>query len=651
MINSQSSGIKNTLGGSKRYVSPYERFQNQESDGRKLQQQIGNQVKSRMVNIDNSEQVSVLGDNNNPNKLSNLSQFAQFMYIPCQSHPEFFITTLCQEQNCVEPLCAECITNHLEQHQKKGKQPKFENILRVRKDQICKIDDLLKQLQIKLKEAKTYFNETPQMIYNNAQEQVKLIHGQISDMINDYFQGLQRELNEYNQDEQMKQMNLVEEEIIQQQNELLKLQEDLQNDNYIKAITQIFINKEQIYSEKNIYKLDKMVKDFNQNKVEVILDKSNLELLQTYCKKLCYLLKSKKQTSISNIKQSSSIQQQQFQFQQFKQPQEVDQKGNLSSLVLSKLVSSDIPPIINPISLISENLTNETAICKFNYKNHFEDGKDQVIIRLEEGGFAAYIYDIQSQKYRIETINSTIRIPLCHKLYTTSFGKHLVIGGVDKEKSRFKAIAHVYEFNHNTLQLTLHSEMILARSMTSACQVDNFLYVVGGSSTNDENTSIAKAEKLDLTTRKWYSIEDPFYKTTGCALVSIDYNTLIKIGGKCDIFTPCNQIESYDIQKNLWTIIEFKFISSGYLRLPFQSCAVTISKDQILIIGGSIHDVRADETQIFNVEQKTIQRSSQLPNSIDFPTQTAIIQYNSIYILTENEQPLLYGNQDGFKYQ
>lgn len=108
--------------------------------------------------------------------------------------------------------------------------------------------------------------------------------------------------------------------------------------------------------------------------------------------------------------------------------------------------------------------------------------------------------------------------------------------------------------------------------------MDNFLYVVGGSSTNDENTSLAKAEKLDLTTRKWYTIEDPFYKSTGCALVAIDYNTLIKIGGKCDIFTPCNSVESYDIQKNLWvfyiiifikTIIEFKFLSSGYLRLPF----------------------------------------------------------------------------------
>lgn len=94
--------------------------------------------------------------------------------------------------------------------------------------------------------------------------------------------------------------------------------------------------------------------------------------------------------------------------------------------------------------------------------------------------------------------------------------------------------------------------MILPRSMTTACQVDNYLYVVGGSTTNDENTSIAKAERMDLSTRKWYSIEDPYYKVCGCALVSIDSNTIIKIGGKSDIFTPCNSIESYDIKKNQW---------------------------------------------------------------------------------------------------
>ena len=48
------------------------------------------------------------------------------------------------------------------------------------------------------------------------------------------------------------------------------------------------------------------------------------------------------------------------------------------------------------------------------------------------------------------------------------------------------------------------------------------MFVVGGSSTNDENTSIAKAVKLDLNTKRWQTIEDPYFKCSGCALVPID---------------------------------------------------------------------------------------------------------------------------------
>jgi hypothetical protein len=98
---------------------------------------------------------------------------------------------------------------------------------------------------------------------------------------------------------------------------------------------------------------------------------------------------------------------------------------------------------------------------------------------------------------------------------------------------------------------------------------------------------MAKAERLDLTTRKWYSIEDPYHKVSGCALVAINETTLLKIGGKSDIFTPCNSIETYDTKKNQWVIfkikfktkLEFKFLSTGYLRLPFSCCCALISYD------------------------------------------------------------------------
>ncbi|CAD8212694.1 unnamed protein product [Paramecium pentaurelia] len=635
-MNRSQSPINNSRNhsASKRYVSPNERQNTQENEQNHKKLPPTQQVKSKIINIDQQSDISsVLGEVNinNTSKMSNMTQFANFMYVPCPTHPEFFITNLCQDQNCIEPLCPECINEHLQMHQQKGRVPKLENIQRVRKDNTYKIDELSKSLQFKLLDSKKYFQEQPSIIYNNNLGQLRQIHEQISNIVDDYFETLYKDLKDQNQDEYLKQLNQIEQDIIQQQHKLTKLQEDLHNDNYVRAVIQICDAKQELFSDKSLISLNNLIENYQQSQFKIIFDKSNIELFQTYCNKICYFVKNTN-TQLNN----KSLQ--------------IENKSNQSTIKLTH-ISEIPPPLINPITLISESLTNDEAKYQINQQNHFEDDKPQVLVRLEEGGYAAYIYDIQSQQYRIETINSQTKIPLFHRVYTTTTGKHLVIGGVDRDKSRFKAIASVYEFNHTTLQLSLHSEMVLPRSMTSACQIDNFIFVVGGSSTNDENTSIAKAEKLDLNSKRWQTINDPYFKCSGCALVAIDKNTLFKIGGKCDIFTPCNSIESYDILKNSWTKIEFKFSSNGYLRLPFNSCAIKISYDQILILGGSVHDVKSNETQILNLKTKTLQKSKELENSIEFNTQSAIVQFNNIYILTENEQPLLIGNQNGFKYQ
>lgn len=77
------------------------------------------------------------------------------------------------------------------------------------------------------------------------------------------------------------------------------------------------------------------------------------------------------------------------------------------------------------------------------------------------------------------------------------------------------------------------------------------MYVVGGTQSNDENNSIAKAERLNLSTRKWQTIADPQYKCSGCCLAQ-GGRSLVKIGGKVDIFTPCNYIEVYNLQSDNW---------------------------------------------------------------------------------------------------
>lgn len=122
------------------------------------------------------------------------------------------------------------------------------------------------------------------------------------------------------------------------------------------------------------------------------------------------------------------------------------------------------------------------------------------------------------------------------------------------------------------------------RAIHGICQVKDQIYVVGGTLTNDENSSISKAERFDSHNMRWTPISDCKYKTSGSCLVAYKEKNIIKIGGKLDIFTPCTSIEVYDIAQDIWvsnqsyikTELDYQFSGAGYLRLPFNACAVDI---------------------------------------------------------------------------
>jgi hypothetical protein len=78
---------------------------------------------------------------------------------------------------------------------------------------------------------------------------------------------------------------------------------------------------------------------------------------------------------------------------------------------------------------------------------------------------------------------------------------------------------------------------------------------VGGTIANDENSSIAKCEKLDLETKVWSALPDCKVKTSGCALIAFKNRFIFKIGGKIDIFTPSTAIEAFDLTEGRWVLI------------------------------------------------------------------------------------------------
>ncbi|CAD8106270.1 unnamed protein product [Paramecium primaurelia] len=103
-MNRSQSPINNSRNhsASKRYVSPNERQNTQENEQNHKKLPPTQQVKSKIINIDQQSDISsVLGEVNinNTSKMSNMTQFANFMYVPCPTHPEFFITNLCQDQS------------------------------------------------------------------------------------------------------------------------------------------------------------------------------------------------------------------------------------------------------------------------------------------------------------------------------------------------------------------------------------------------------------------------------------------------------------------------------------------------------------------------------------------------------------------------
>lgn len=69
----------------------------------------------------------------------NTSNAPGFVPIPCPTHQvflfftqEYSITNICKSPGCIEPLCPECITTHVELHQQTKKPAKIENIITTR---------------------------------------------------------------------------------------------------------------------------------------------------------------------------------------------------------------------------------------------------------------------------------------------------------------------------------------------------------------------------------------------------------------------------------------------------------------------------------------------------------------------------------------
>jgi hypothetical protein len=129
--------------------------------------------------------------------------------------------------------------------------------------------------------------------------------------------------------------------------------------------------------------------------------------------------------------------------------------------------------------------TEDTSKAEFKIEvaDHFKNAESQEIVLFEEDTKRYYklaLYD--NEKLQQVAKQLVQRIPLNHRVISTTGGEHFVIGGIHRDKNRYKASHEVYRLVEEQEKSFLEevSPMNYGHAMHGACQKNNHIYVISG---------------------------------------------------------------------------------------------------------------------------------------------------------------------------
>ena len=153
--------------------------------------------------------------------------------------------------------------------------------------------------------------------------------------------------------------------------------------------------------------------------------------------------------------------------------------------------------------------------------------------------------------------------------------------------------------------------MLSKRQNFGACVSAQYVYVAGGTVTQDQQSASVLCERLDVRSQKWEKVPDCLYPSSGASLCDVN-GFIFKVGGMSNYLTPQNGIEFFDPAANLWN--NFEYVNKDKrVKLPSQANCVQITETQILIFGGQIYDVKSQDSYILNVTTKVLERIAPMP--------------------------------------
>jgi hypothetical protein len=259
--------------------------------------------------------------------------------------------------------------------------------------------------------------------------------------------------------------------------------------------------------------------------------------------------------------------------------------------------------------LLNNNISFMVGTQSYNSANR---GVPKMLHWFEWEKRELHLFDVIQYCYKSIKLIIPFKIPPFSRSIIIPEGKIFLIGGEDPETGAKK---EVYSFNFATIE-TDHSlqakcSMPFKKYDFTLCYHKGFIYVICGK--DSDSQVIDSCEKYDVNRNQW-SLIAPINKRryASSAVIAKEVDKIYLFGGRSDHHNMMmDDIEEYEINKNIWKIIKLK---SPHEWTPVEVCStIQIGPGRILIFGGSDASIEdSKHSYVFNTDDYKLEKTSSL---------------------------------------
>ncbi|KAM3128114.1 hypothetical protein pb186bvf_019760 [Paramecium bursaria] len=503
----------------------------------------------------------------------------------CETHQNQLVTNICISQNCMHPLCPDCVITHINDH----KQDKMQVVSIVVAKQKCqrKIElarDLIEQQMIT---SQSHLNEISFQEFVETQK--KYIRDRLITYIDETLSNVTDKL-EFNK--------LNNQKIVEDQKSVLQ-----ELDGLLKSLRQS--NDHIVENIIRVCQLDlKGLSDSLQKKLDIELGQvRHLNIDDQYVNDF-----------ISSINKLIK----------FDVCAPFVHRDKVAEPMIENLQMSPIKNVNNtdyytPQKVFSPIANYHRQDIEINVANYFSNKcKQQILPFFKSDDTILYTYNFKGNLDKYQLKNDFL-IPKYHQSIITQHGDIYLLGGVDSNNKRN---SNIYYYEPVNCKLVRCGQLILPRSSFGIVYLHPHIYSITGLVPQ----MTTNCERYNTMTNKSEQIQDCLFPSASPTVLCFN-NQIIKISNQ--------QIELWD--QKIWIQLQIK----DKLTFFANSAGSQINAQQFIIFGGyDERDQQMDQTFLCTLDNHEVncQNIQTLPYREGFWNPQTFIKDKKLYVLHRSKQ-------------